>query len=207
MSVIYLLCTEPSSDAGRAPHIYPTPLVSLVVRLFTSLPLVMARTKPERPLLEKYPYKTVISTRWSDNDQYGHLNNAVYYQFYDALINSYMMEHCNWHPQGIADPKNKTKFQIPENHQIGLVVSSGTEYYELIRGFPTPLTLGLAVTKLGHSSVEYEIGVFQESARAKAVGRFVHVFVDQKSDKTRPEGMPEAIKKGLSELLIKKPLL
>lgn len=164
----------------------------------------MAKHKPERPTLDRYPYKTVISTRWSDNDQYGHLNNAVYYQFYDALINSYMMEYCDWHPQGIVDPTKPNKFQIPDNHQIGLVVSSGTEYYELIMGFPTPLTLGLAVTKLGHSSVEYEIGVFQNGTRAKAVGRFVHVFVDQKTDKTRSEGMPSAIKKGLSDLLITK---
>ncbi|CAN6663242.1 hypothetical protein TRVA0_034S01750 [Trichomonascus vanleenenianus] len=160
--------------------------------------------KPVPPSLSKYPYVVDISTRWSDNDQYGHLNNAVYYQFYDALINSYMMERCQWHPQGKS---NASGFVPAEDNAnaIGLVVSSGTEYFELIRGFPAPLKLGLAVTKLGKSSVEYEIGVFQDSDKAKAVGKFIHVFVDRSTEKTLPNGMPASIRNGLARLVINPP--
>jgi acyl-CoA thioester hydrolase len=140
------------------------------------------------PNLSKYPYQQQITTRWSDNDQYGHLNNAVYYQLYDALINAYMIEHCGWHPQNATS-------------QIGLVVSSGTEYFSLIRGFPEPITLGMGIKNLGKSSVEYEIGVFQsDMSTAKAVGRFVHVFVDRKTDKTTPGGMEPSLREGLAKI-------
>lgn len=148
--------------------------------------------KPQRTALSRYPYTKEISTRWSDNDRYGHLNNALYYHFYDALINGYMMEKCNWHPD--------------TSDAIGLVVSSGTEYFEIVEGFPQPMTLGLGIRKLGRSSVEYEIGVFQKDfAHAKAVGRFVHVFVDRKTDKTMPGGMPSDMRAGLAQLVINDP--
>jgi acyl-CoA thioester hydrolase len=151
----------------------------------------MARIQ-NRPSLERYPYKKEISTRWSDNDRYGHLNNALYYHFYDALINGYMMEHCNWHPD--------------TSDAIGLVVSSGSEYFEIVDGFPQPLTLGLGIRKLGKSSVEYEIGVFQHDVlKAKAIGRFIHVFVDRKTDKTMPGGIPPELRAGLARLVIQEP--
>lgn len=155
--------------------------------------------RQSRPSISHYPYSATFSVRWSDNDRYGHLNNAIYFQFYDALINGYMMEHCGWHPDGNGSDSDG---------QIGLVVSSGTEYYEIVRGFPGPLTLGLGVKKLGKSSVEYEIGVFQDDLqKAKAVGRFVHVFVDKKTDKTSPNGMAPSIRDGLSRLVLDKPKL
>lgn len=159
--------------------------------------------KRHAPGLDRYPYHATFTTRWSDNDQYGHLNNAVYYQFYDALVNGYMMEHCGWHPQADkADPQSDSK------DQIGLVVSSGTEYYEIIHGFPNPITLGLAVRTLGRSSVEYEIGVFQDNTtKAKAIGRFVHVFVDRATDKTNPHGMASSLRDGLSRLVVEHPKL
>lgn len=152
--------------------------------------------KQNQPSLTDYPYSATFSVRWADNDRYGHLNNAVYYQFYDALVNGYMMEHCNWDPRGTAGNES--------DNQIGLVVSSGTEYFEIVRGFPGPLVLGLGVKKLGKSSVEYEIGVFQDRMdKAKALGRFVHVFVDKETDKTSPNGMAPTLRQGLGKLVLK----
>lgn len=141
--------------------------------------------------MDKYPYTKQIHTRWSDNDQYGHLNNAVYYQFYDALVNAYMMQYCNWDPN--------------TSESVGLVVSSSTEYYKIVEGFPEPITFGLGINKLGNSSAEWEIGVFQgDLTKPKAIGRFVHVFVDKKTDKTMPGGMPNYLRSGLEQLLIRK---
>lgn len=175
-----------------------------------------------RPKLREFPFVVTQSTRWSDNDQYGHLNNAVYYHFYDALVNGYYWDQCKHDVMGSLR---------------ALVVASGSEYFEIIDGFPKPLVLGLAVRKLGRSSVEFEIGVFQqgqnaeeaESAesivyeawansgedpvpatteealfrelrnqKAKALGRFVHVFVDSATNKAVP--IPADLRKGLEEI-------
>jgi acyl-CoA thioester hydrolase len=158
----------------------------------------MAR-KPFRPSLDRYPYHAEVSTRFSDNDVYQHLNNAVYYQFYDAIINQHMMEKTSW------NPALKRGEVLSDNaFQKGLVVASSTEYLEIIDGFPKPVTLGLAVTRLGKSSVEYEIGVFQgdKSLPAKALGRFVHCFVDIDTGRTRPEGMPFEIRDCLAKLIV-----
>lgn len=163
----------------------------------------MTKHSHHRPQLSDYPYTTTITSRWSDIDRYGHLNNTVYYVLYDALINGYYTSHCNWDPAS--------------HPQIGLVVSSSTDYYEIIDGFPNPITLGLAVSKLGNSSVEFQIGVFQgpkgdngkvhSNDTAKAVGTFVHVFVDRNTNKTAPHGMDSSLKTSLRNLVIEKPHL
>lgn len=157
-----------------------------------------------RPRLYDFPFTKTIDSRWSDIDRYGHLNNTVYYVLYDALINSYYTAHCGWDP---ADA----------SQQIGLVVSSATDYFDIVDGFPHPITLGLAVTKLGNSSVEFKIGVFQGAKdqqgivnsydTAKAIGKFVHVFVDRSTNKTNPNGLSPNLRNGLVKILKEKPNL
>lgn len=156
--------------------------------------------KKELPRLSDFPYHKVVSSRWSDIDRYGHLNNTVYYVFYDAVINDYYMEHCHWDPS--------------THRQVGLVVTSSTDYHAIVEGFPHPVTIALRVVKLGSSSVEFEIGVFQGSKEnkgiaspdetAKATGKFVHVFVDRNTHKTDRDGMAPELKDNLQKLVVSK---
>jgi len=123
------------------------------------------------------PYRT----RWSDNDQYSHMNNAVYHHLIDSVVNSYLIAHCGLVPA--TSPR------------IGLVVSSFCEYFHPT-GFPDVLDLGLRVNKLGNSSVSYEVGVFAQGKDSpSAVGGFTHVFVDRESGKSCP--LAEELKDGL----------
>ena len=106
-----------------------------------------------------------VPTRWSDNDVYGHVNNVVYYQWFDTAINAYLME------QGVLD--------IHHGDTIGLVVESGCHYFAPL-AYPQRVDIGIRVAKLGSSSVVYEVGAFaKEANECAAVGRFVHVYVDK----------------------------
>ncbi|KAF2200370.1 Thioesterase/thiol ester dehydrase-isomerase [Delitschia confertaspora ATCC 74209] len=137
-------------------------------------------------------YKFVLEyrTRWSDNDMYHHLNNSVYYFLFDSVVNTYLIKHCSLHP--------------PTSSQIGLVVHSHCDYFGPIE-FPDIVDLALRVNKLGKSSVTYEIGVFvQGQEQVRAVGEFVHVFVDRKSRKPTKEGMAEELKMGLTEIVVER---
>ena len=104
------------------------------------------------------------STRWADDDAYGHLNNARYYELFDTAVNAHLIE--------------ATGTDIRRLTAIGLVAETSCRYFREI-GFPAPIDMGLAVERLGTSSVIYRIGLFQgESDLAAAEGRFVHVYVD-----------------------------
>ncbi|GJE97584.1 acyl-CoA thioesterase [Phanerochaete sordida] len=117
-----------------------------------------------------YPFFLSYRTRWSDNDQYAHINNAVYYHFFDSIVNTYLIQHCGLTP--------------PNSPLIGLVVSSFCHFYAPF-SFPSVLDLGLRVSKLGNSSVTYEVGVFEEGKDTpSAVGGYTHVFVENKSRKS-----------------------
>ena len=106
-----------------------------------------------------------VSTRWADNDAYGHVNNTVFYEWFDTAVNAWMVE------QGLLD--------ILEGDPIALVVETRCTYAEPL-AFPQPVEVGLAVASLGRSSIRYSIGVFAEgSDRAAAEGEFVHVVVDR----------------------------
>ncbi|KIK81708.1 hypothetical protein PAXRUDRAFT_832676 [Paxillus rubicundulus Ve08.2h10] len=143
-----------------------------------------------------YPFFLSYRTRWSDNDQYAHINNAVYYQLFDAVINTYLIEHC------ALDPT--------KSEQIGLVVSSFCEFFSAL-SFPDVLDLGLRVTSLGKSSVTYEVGVFKvrssdtgvsdnlTSDAPTAVGGYTHVFVESTSRKSA--AISERMRAGLLELV------
>lgn len=119
---------------------------------------------------------------------YHHVNNSVYYYLFDSVVNTYLIQHCSLHP--------------PTSPQIGLVVHSHCDYFAPVE-FPAVLDLALRVNKLGTSSVTYEIGVFdREHDEVRAVGEFVHVFVDRESRKPGPSGMADALKRGLEKILV-----
>ncbi|KAH6910858.1 thioesterase [Coprinopsis sp. MPI-PUGE-AT-0042] len=132
-----------------------------------------------------YGYFLPYRTRWSDNDQYSHMNNAIYYHLFDSIVNAYLIEQCGLKPQ--------------ESPLIGLVVSSYAQFFAPV-GFPQILDLGLRVNKLGSSSVTYEVGVFEEGKDSPAaVGGYTHVFVASQSRKSTP--MAKETRDGLSRLL------
>ncbi|KAI9018916.1 thioesterase superfamily [Hyaloraphidium curvatum] len=137
-----------------------------------------------------YKFWLDIQTRWMDNDQYGHVNNAVYYSYFDTVVNVYLIRHCGLNP---TEPP-------ADDGAIGLVVSSNCTYKDSLE-YPDVAETGLSVVKLGNSSVTYQIGVF---SRAKSIfaatGQFVHVFVDPKT--RRPTPIPDELRKGMSALLV-----
>ncbi len=117
---------------------------------------------------------------------YHHLNNSVYYYLFDSVVNTYLIKHCSLHP--------------PTSSQIGLVVHSHCDYFAPTE-FPAVVDLALRVNKLGKSSVTYEIGVFERGQEeVKAVGEFIHVFVDRESRKPGKAGMADELKDGLSKM-------
>lgn len=134
---------------------------------------------------ERYAHFQVITTRWKDNDVYGHVNNVEYYSYFDTVINTFLIR------QGGLD--------IHRGASIGLCVESHCRFDAPIE-FPDAVHAGLRVSKLGNSSVRYEIGLFRENEDAPAAeGWFVHVFVDRQS--RRPATLPESLRAALSQLL------
>ncbi|KAH7083826.1 HotDog domain-containing protein [Paraphoma chrysanthemicola] len=135
-----------------------------------------------------YRFELEYRTRWSDNDMYHHLNNSIYYFLFDSVVNTYLIKHCALHP--------------PTSSQIGLVVHSHCDFFAPIE-FPAVVDLALRVNKLGKSSVTYEIGVFERGQdEVKAVGEFIHVFVDRESRRPGKTGMANDLKTGLERLFI-----
>ncbi|MCT9826640.1 acyl-CoA thioesterase [Pseudomonas veronii] len=133
---------------------------------------------------DRYKHFTPITTRWHDNDLYGHVNNVIYYGFFDSAVNGVLIE------RGGLDIHNGVV--------IGLVVSSSCDYHAPV-AFPQRLEVALAVSRLGNSSVQYQLAVFCEGqALACATGRFVHVFVDRLE--CRPVPIPKRLRLALSEL-------
>ncbi|MFN3371493.1 MAG: acyl-CoA thioesterase [Sphingomonadaceae bacterium] len=125
-----------------------------------------------------------VPTRWMDNDVYGHVNNVVYYSFFDTAVNAWLVE------QGLLD--------IDRGSIIGLVVETGCTYARPI-AFPEEVQAGLAVSRIGTSSVRYEIGLFAAGAAEPAAqGFFVHVHVDRQT--RRPVPLPESWRQALAAL-------
>ena len=120
-----------------------------------------------RPPASRSDFKIwrTFATRWADNDAYGHVNNTVYYEWFDSAVNAWMVD------QGMLD--------IANGDPIALVVETRCSYAASLE-FPEPVEVGLAVAELGRSSIRYRIGVFgQASDSAAAEGEFVHVVVDR----------------------------
>jgi len=141
---------------------------------------------PEQPkhLRRDYKHFQPITTRWHDNDIYGHVNNVVYYGFFDTAVNNYLIQ------QGGLD--------IQDGDIVGFVVSSACDYFASI-AYPELIEVGLRVAKLGNSSVQYELAIFREGEQeACAAGRFVHVFVERASN--RPTAIPPRLRAALEAL-------
>jgi len=135
-----------------------------------------------------YSYFKNITTRWADNDIYGHINNVVYYSYFDTVANQYLIEFADFNP--VSAPV------------IGVIVHSNCNYIKAI-AYPDKIEAGLTVKKLGRSSVTYGIGVFRQGESAAcAYGEFVHVFVNRKNN--LPMSIPTKIRESLQKILIDK---
>ena len=132
-----------------------------------------------------YPRFLEIPTRWMDNDIYGHVNNVVYYSYFDTVINQYLIE------AGGLD--------IHKGAVIGIAVESQCRFHRSLE-FPDVIDAGLRVGRLGNTSVRYEVGLFRRGDEAPAAtGNFVHVFVDRTS--RRPVPIPAGMREALARLV------
>ena len=128
--------------------------------------------KPQPKSRGAFRYFASFETRWRDNDRYGHLNNAIYYELFDSAINQLLID------QGILD--------FESGDHVFLVASSGCHYFSEL-AYPDKLEVGLAITKLGNSSVIYDLGLFKKGAdHTAATGFFVHVNVTRRGFRPAP---------------------
>lgn len=140
--------------------------------------------KDSIPSREQYRVFYPLATRWEDNDIYGHVNNVVYYSYFDTVANRYLIEEGGLDIQG--------------GSVVGFVVNSGCEYHSPI-AHPDNLSVGLRVDRLGNSSVQYGLGIFSEGEEiAAAHGHFVHVFVDRAANKSI--AIPQSLRSALERL-------
>ncbi len=148
----------------------------------------MSQTKTEKPQPEPRTGYTVfrtIGTRWMDNDAYGHVNNVVYYSWFDTAVNAYLIE------RGVLD--------VQRGETIGLVIETQCNYFSPL-AFPQTVEAGIRVARMGSSSVRYEVGLFAQGAPLTAAkGHFVHVYVDKQT--RRPVPLPSGLKAVLETLV------
>jgi acyl-CoA thioester hydrolase len=124
----------------------------------------------------EFPHFLAIPTRWMDNDIYGHVNNVVYYSYFDTAVNQFLIE------RGVLD--------IHKGEIVGFVVDSGCAYFSSI-SFPDTIHAGIRVAKLGNSSVRYEIALYRnDDPLPCAAGHFVHVYVERHSNRPVPIPAP-----------------
>lgn len=144
-----------------------------------------AATRPSPEPRDHYRVFRPITTRWMDNDVYGHVNNVVYYSWFDTAVNAHLIE------QGVLD--------IHHGETIGLVIETQCNYFASL-AFPQTVEAGIRVAQLGKSSVRYEVGLFaQGETLCAAKGHFVHVYVDRAT--RRPVELPAALRTTLEKLL------
>ncbi len=138
--------------------------------------------KPARPRSAN-PWHLVLQTRWMDNALSGHVNNVVYYSFFDTAVNRSLID------ADVLDPRS--------SEVIGLVVQTRCEYFAPI-SFPQPIEVGVRVSRVGNSSVRYELGIFAQGDAPAAQGEFVHVYVDRQT--RRPINVPKAMREALARI-------
>ena len=144
----------------------------------------MSRPVPERR--DGYRHFALITTRWMDNDVYAHVNNVVYYSWFDTVVNQYLVE------QGVLDYAAGTV--------VGLVVETHCNYFSPV-AFPDRVHAGLRVARIGSTSVRYEVGLFRnDAAEASAQGHFVHVYVERATN--RPVPLPGALRQALERIAV-----
>ncbi len=143
----------------------------------------MSKIKPNPR--DAYRHFVPIQTRWNDNDVYGHVNNVVFYEFFDTAVNCFLIEQAG--------------LDIHQGSVIGLVVETQCNYFAPA-AYPDQLEAGIRVTKIGNSSVRYEVGIFsisQDSAIAQ--GHFVHVYVDRETRKST--SLPQDVHQALERII------
>lgn len=144
----------------------------------------MSSTELRTTARAAFPHFCQIATRWMDNDVYGHVNNVVYYSYFDTAVNQFLIE------RGVLD--------IHKGEVVGLVVDSGCAYFSSI-SFPDVIHTGIRVAKLGNSSVRYEIALYRNDDQMPcAAGHFVHVYVERKSNRSVP--IPDTVRTLLSTI-------
>ncbi|KQT91064.1 4-hydroxybenzoyl-CoA thioesterase [Marmoricola sp. Leaf446] len=151
----------------------------------------MSGPRPGPPAREEYAVWRLATTRWSDDDVYGHMNNARYFDLIDTAVNAHLAE--------------ATGVDIRRLDAVGVVAEVGCRYFREM-GYPRPVDLGLVVDRVGTSSVTYRVGLFQgdpagEGATAAAEGRFVHVYVDNTGAGRDVRPLPEAVRDAVTPLL------
>jgi acyl-CoA thioester hydrolase len=140
--------------------------------------------KPAIPSRAEFSHFSEIQTRWHDNDVYQHVNNVVYYSFFDTAVNQHLI--------------NSGALDIANSPAIGLVIETQCRYYSAV-SFPDLVTVGIKVEHLGNSSVRYQTALFRnDEDSASAVGNFVHVYVDRKTN--RPVSIPDNVRAVLATL-------
>ncbi|MGB0938154.1 MAG: acyl-CoA thioesterase [Colwellia sp.] len=144
----------------------------------------------EHKQLSNYVYTFDITTRWIDNDMFGHVNNVNYYAFFDSIINQFLIEQGSFNPQ--------------MSRQIGFIVDSSCQYFSPV-AYPDKLVGAVRVNRIGNSSVEYGVALFKQGqSMASAAGRMTHVFVDRDSHKPSviEDKMRLAMKRAMIEIKI-----
>ncbi|WP_062266169.1 acyl-CoA thioesterase [Endozoicomonas arenosclerae] len=142
--------------------------------------------KDSAHLKNNYRYFREFTTRWNDNDHYGHMNNSHYYAYFDSTIGQYLMNECN--------------LSIKKDQVVGYVVHSQCNYVNSV-AYPDELIVGLRVNKIGNSSVEYGLAIFKKGEEeASAHGTFTHVYVDRRVNQST--AIPEKVRSRLENLKV-----
>jgi acyl-CoA thioester hydrolase len=147
----------------------------------------MSEKRPDEPrhTRAQFSHYLTIPTRWMDNDVYGHVNNVVYYSYFDTVINRYLID---------------AGLDVTRSSTIGVCVESHCRYWRAL-AFPDDVYAGLGVAHLGHSSVRYEVGIFAHGDDvATAQGWFVHVFVDRET--RRATAIPDRLREALQRIVV-----
>jgi acyl-CoA thioester hydrolase len=145
----------------------------------------MSNTKSSPPTRADFTVFEEVHSRWMDNDAYGHINNVVYYSFFDTAVNRYLIQ--------------RNVLNIIQSQTIGLVVETQCQYFSPI-AYPDLIHVGLKVVHLGNSSVRYQVAIFRNTDTiASAVGQFVHVYVNRQTNQSVP--IPPNVRTVLQELI------
>lgn len=138
----------------------------------------------DRPARDAFPVLYAYQPRWRDDDVYGHMNNVVYYEYFDTAVNRWLIE--------------SGALTVPHGPVVGLVAETTCRYFAPV-SFPAPLHVGLAAARVGRTSVTYSLGLFAgDEAEAAAACRYVHVYVDAAT--RRPTPLPETMRAALAAL-------